>query len=106
MADLIPFKIESALGEELFYVDANAGILYLGGRTHGIKVLPGGVVSIIGNASLPGGNATIPQSLLDEIALKVNQRTGYSLVPDSEILKIHELGSDNQDYNQKKRGKD
>jgi hypothetical protein len=44
---------------------------------------------------IPAGS--IPQQVLDDIAAKVDKVTGYSLVADTEISKIHTSGSDNQD---------
>lgn len=46
-------------------------------------------------SEIPEGS--VPQEVLDSIAGKVDKITGSSLVPDSEISKIHEPGSDDQD---------
>jgi hypothetical protein len=53
MAELIPFKIESANGDELLYIDPNNGVVYLGGRTSGLQINAGGVTSLLGDATLP-----------------------------------------------------
>jgi hypothetical protein len=74
MADLIPFKIESANGKELLYIDSNEGILYLGGRTHGLKVEAGGKLSILGTASVLGATA---------ISTGVNGKSAYQLAVDA-----------------------
>jgi hypothetical protein len=44
---------------------------------------------------IPAGS--VPQSLLDDIAAKVNKVTGSDLLPTTEAAKIHIAGSDNQD---------
>jgi hypothetical protein len=47
-----------------------------------------------------------PSGWVQDISMKVDKASGFSLVPDAEILKIHSLGSDDQDLSELVRTND